>query len=117
MLARLDLARRAGLDSFGEPVTYAPAVGGPFTVTAVWRGPQQAVSVGGGDVTVSSTAPAFGVDLGDFVEAGHAAYIASGDPKVLAGDTLTRDADGQTYRVDDVQPDGQGGATLILHLV
>jgi hypothetical protein len=52
---------------------------------------------------VSTVGPALGVSLADF------------PAEPVKGDTLVRE--GLTYRVDDIQPDGEGGADLILHRV
>lgn len=114
-LARLDLARQAGLTQFGEPVTYSPQAGGTIGITGVWRGEHIAVELGAGETELTSVAPALGVDLAEFVAQGHAAFISSGDHEDLIGDTLVRA--GRTYKVSDVKADGQGGAELILHLV
>lgn len=99
-------ARRAGITQFAGLVLYEPvAGGGPFDVYAVWTGPNDLVEIGA-PAQVSTTSPQIGVDLADLAALGI-------DPAV--GDVVTRA--GIRYRVDDVQPDGEGGADLILHRV
>lgn len=113
-LARLDLARQAGLTQFGEFVTYTPAAGGPaFPVAGVYSPPHEVIDLGA-ETAISTTKPVLGVDLADFtaraVAAGHSAIV----PVQL--DTLVRA--GVTWRVADMHPDTEGGGVdLILHLV
>lgn len=100
-LVDVSVARKAGLETFGDSVVYSPAAGGSFTVPlAVYTGPVDTFEIGSGEASVSSTSPTLLVDLGDF------------PAPPLIGDTLVRD--GVTWRVSDVQRDGQGGATLRL---
>lgn len=100
-LVNVSQARRAGLRTFGDPVLYQPATGTPFQVPlAVFTAPFEAIELGGGEASVSTGTPTLGVDLADFPSA----------PAI--GDTLVRE--GVTWRVSDVQRDGQGGATLRL---
>lgn len=102
-LARLDLARQAGLTQFGGQVLYQPAAGGdPFPVAGVYSAPHTVIDMNAPS-EISTTAPVLGVDL--------AAFPAP--PR--SGDRLTRE--GVLYRVDDVREDGQGGAELMLHRI
>jgi len=99
-LARLDLALGAGITNFAEPVTYRPATGGSFTLNGVWRAAHTPLDLGG-ETVVSTVSPALGVKLADF------------PVEPLSGDQFDRGL--VAYQVDDVQPDGQGGAELICH--
>lgn len=87
---------------FGGPVTYQPTEGAPFELQGVYSAPHTAVDIGA-STEISTTAPMIGVDL--------AAFPAP--PR--SGDRLIRE--GLLYRVDDIKPDGQGGADLILHRI
>ena len=84
----------------GTPVTFndpANCEAGPF---AVFDAAHQVVELGEVDVPIDSTAPVLGVRLSDFPTA-----PSQDDTAVI---------DGGTYRVVSVQPDGQGGAMLVL---
>lgn len=100
MPARLDLALQGGLRHFAGPVTYRPATGGSFSVDGVWEAAHKELDLGG-ETVVSTVSPALGVRLVDF------------PVEPLVGDQFDRE--GNTYEIDDVQPDGQGGAKLIVH--
>ena len=113
-LARLDLARRAGITQFGDRVDYTPAAGSTaFPVAGVYRPPHEQIDVAAA-TGISTTAPVLGIDLEDFLAARVAAGYASARPGF--GDTLV--ISGVTYRVDDVQPDSSGdGLDLVLHAI
>lgn len=103
-LVDVGAARRAGIETFGDPVLYQPAGGVAFTLAlAVYMAPPETFDLGSGEAVASTTAPTLGVNLADFPE--------GVEPKV--GDTLVRQ--GVTWRVADVKRDGEGGATLPLH--
>lgn len=103
-LVDVSAARRAGIETFGDPVLYQPAGGEPFELPlAVYMAPLETFDIGGGEAVASTTAPTLGVNLSDFPE--------GVEPAV--GDTLVRE--GITWRVADVQFDGVGGAKLPLH--
>ena len=88
------------MDTFGESVTHTPADGGDAqTVTGVFANQHVAVLQGG--VEVVTTRPTLGIKLSDF------------DSEPVQGDTLTINS--VTYKVSEVDKDGEGGATLILH--
>jgi hypothetical protein len=89
------------MDVFGREVTYAPAGGSAFKLQGVFDAPHLAVGLRDGEVYYSTTDPKLGVRLSDFFSA------------PLQGDVVS--IDGVDYQVIDVQPDGQGGATLDLH--
>ena len=114
-LARLDLARRAGLTQFGGPVSYTPAAGGPaFEVFGVFSTPHVLVELPGAETQVTTAAPVLGVDLPDFV----LRKVAAGHPATGPADRDTFVRDGVTWRVVDVQPDTEGGGlNLNLHRV
>ena len=93
-----------------SPIVFTPQVGtavtfndptngdaGPF---AIFDPVYQLVELGEADVPLDSTAPALTVRLSDFPTA----------PK--QDDTAVMD--GTTYRAVSVQPDGQGGAVIVL---
>jgi len=71
-----------------------------FSVRGIWSGPHQAMYLSTEGPEYSTTQPSFSVRLSDFDET----------PK--QGDGITIFA--TDYEVIDVQPDGQGMATLIL---
>tara|TARA_R110002110_G_scaffold64634_5_gene178579 strand:+ start:215 stop:550 length:336 start_codon:yes stop_codon:yes gene_type:complete len=96
----------AGMDVFGDAhvvVFSAPAVvKAEFgTGRGVFDAAHELVDTGG-DAPVSSTGPVLGIRLSEF----------STPP--VSGNELT--IDGAFYRINDVQPDGQGGAKLMLKL-
>lgn len=89
-----------GKKNFGEPCTLYPKAGGEFTFTGIFDNNYQAVDADTEEV-VSSTQPALGVNLFDFAT----------DPK-QDDQVQVRNL---RYRIIDVRPDGQGGATFFLH--
>ncbi len=91
---------KTALAEFGQPTTYTPRGGVAFPLTGIFDAAYQLVSLGG-DVEIDAVGPVLGVRLADF-----ATPPAHGDGVVIAG---------TSYVVRSVQPDGQGGARLVLH--
>jgi hypothetical protein len=87
----------------GQSVTYTPGGGAAATVRGVFDRAYQRVEAGEADV--SSSGPAVFVTLADL----------GSDPETDDGARVT--VAGETYRIREVQPDGTGGAMLLLHLV
>ncbi len=114
-LARLELARQAGLTQFGEPVVYTLAAGGaPFEVHGVWSDPHQVLELNGAETVVSTSEPKLGIDLPDFLARKVAAGYAATPP--AERDSFVRA--GVTWRVIDARPDSSGeGLDLIVHRV
>lgn len=98
--ALADLANVATRNTFGQSVTYTPQVGSAFTFTAIRDELHLQERVGQSKVNESTTEIRLAVRLVDM------------DTQPTQGDTLT--TGGLDYEVRDVQPDGQGGATLTL---
>lgn len=88
---------------FGENVTYTPAnrPGPSFVVDGIFNEMYQEVDQGG--VVVTSQQPNLGIRLSDFP-----------NPPFNEDKVAIR---GFMYKVIDVQPDGEGGAKLLLHQV
>jgi hypothetical protein len=86
-------------ETFGERVVYWPAEEPSFEIMAVFDAAFQMVDAGG--AMVQSTQPRLGVRLSQF----------SQDPR--EGDRV--EVRGTIYDVVEFQPDGQGGASLMLH--
>lgn len=84
---------------FGQAVTYTPRGGSPVEVTGIFDAAHQLVTLAG-DVEIDTVGPVLGVRLADF-----AAPPTQGDQVTVAG---------TAYAVRSVQPDGQGGASLVL---
>ena len=98
-----DLVNVATRDTFGEPATYAPQGGAaPVSLTAVFEENALVVSTELG-VLIRSGRPGIGVVLADIPV----------PPR--RGDQVTIRS--TAYKVQDVDPDGQGGAKLLLNLV
>jgi hypothetical protein len=99
-----DANRAIGAEMFraiGSPViTYSPAGGDDMVLTAVFEAPGTLIQLEPGVFQRTVEARLGCVVLADFA-----------DPP-LAGDSV--DVAGVGYRVSDVEPDGQGGATLNL---
>ena len=92
--------------TFGAEVFHTPAAGGgPHSRTGIFNDKYLAVDVQTGFM-VSTSQPNLGIKLADWT------------PAPLQGDTLTIDAnatgDFETYKVQTIEPDGEGGATLLL---
>ncbi len=97
-------AGHGALDSvFGVAVTHTPAAGGgPYSRRGIFDRAHEMVATGGDGQPVSTTAPVLWIALTDW------------SPAPVQGDSVT--VGGQAWRVDDVQPDGSGGADIILSL-
>lgn len=91
------------MDAFGVPVRHRPAAGGSHDRVGIFSGAHRSVTFQG-EVEVSSTSPALGIQLATW----NPAPVTEDAIDVLAGP-------GQgTYEVDDLQPDGEGGSSLVL---
>lgn len=86
---------------FGERVIYCPSSEPSFEIRAIFDAKFEMVDPGG--VLVQSAQPRLGVWLSQFAQ----------DPS--EGDRV--EVRGTLYDVTEFQPDGQGGATLMLHRV
>jgi hypothetical protein len=86
----------------GELITYKPVSGGFHDVRGIWSSSYQAVDLET-EASVASNSPTLGVQLSELAGLG---IIPQTDDLV--------DARGAEYRVDDIQKDGEGGATLFL---
>jgi hypothetical protein len=100
----VDRALKTAIGAFKSSATYTRALApsSPIVLNGVFDVPHQSVDPQTG-VPVQSTQPRFGIRLADLP-----AVPASGDQLVRAG---------VTYRVLEVEEDGQGGAELILGVV
>lgn len=97
---------RAVLGSkLGDPVTYTPGVGAPVTVNGCFDRLYERVAGDASYAGVSSFGPAVFLRLADLPS----------DPVVDASVTVT--IRGVVYKPRQVEPDGQGGVLLMLHLV
>lgn len=85
--------------TFGERVVYWPASEPSFEIRAVFDASFQMVDAGG--AMIQSTQPRLGVRLSEFAQ----------EPR--EGDRV--EVRGTIYDVIEYQPDGQGGASLMLH--
>lgn len=90
---------------FGEPVTYRPVTGSPYAITGVFDEAYKPVDMLDTASEIISTIPVLGVQLAQFVA-----------PPV-ENDKLFILSVGSTYIVRAVQPDGHGGAKLMLNFV
>jgi hypothetical protein len=97
-------AGHGALDSvFGVAVTHTPAAGGgPYTRRGIFDRAPEPIGEGTEGVPVSATAPTLSIVLADWAVA-----PVQGDSLVVSGVT-------ETWRVDDVRPDGSGAALLVL---
>lgn len=91
---------------FGEPATYQPALGMPFTILGTFHEAYKSVDLVGG-MGITSESPALGIRLLDF-----ARYPLQKDLVVIP---VTALHGGGTYIVKEVQPNGIGGAVLLLN--
>lgn len=98
--ALLAAADRAALQYLGGPVRYAPSAGAPVDVRGVFDAVY--VKADAGQAGVMSSGPAVFLRLEDLPT----------DPE---DDEATITVEGSTYRVREVQRDGQGGVLLLLH--
>lgn len=88
--------------NFGEPCIHFSSMGGQFNFTGIFDNETQSVDPDT-EKLISATQPSLGVNLFDFVT----------EPKEDDQIQIRN----LRYRIIDVKPDGQGGATLLLHRV
>lgn len=95
-----DLANLAVEQTFKSSIAYTRAVGGTYAFDAVFDRDYAAVDLGPAQVQLANRSPVVDVRLSaiDFLP--------------VSGDELT--VDGLDYIVEAVEPDGLGGARLIL---
>jgi hypothetical protein len=93
---------------FGEPATFQPAVGAPFTIHGTFHEAYTSVVVAD-EMAVSTTGPAIGVRLSEFP-----APPKQKDRVVITATSLHG---GGTYVVKEMRPNGIGGALLLLNYV
>lgn len=96
-----DRAAFLDADEFGAAATYTPASGTPAALDGIFDDPQINANFNG--VDVSDSRPTFFCRSTDLP-----AGAVGGD----AGDRLT--VQGTTYRVADLEPDGQGMTRVVL---
>ena len=89
----------ASMSTFGELVTLRPAREYQQDVQGIFRAQHSEISLGDG--AISSAMPELDLRAADVV----------GPPMKQGEEVLVRDV---RYRVDDVQPDGEGGVKLKL---
>ncbi len=103
-LDRADRVQRANVRALGDPISYTPAGGSEITTTPEGSELRGVFQAEGALVTLETgmlqrtNVPQVGVRLADF------------DPPASVGGLIT--ARGTTYRIDDINPDGEGGAVL-----
>jgi len=85
---------------FGERATFYPVKGGSYPITGIFDNEYEAVDPDTEQI-ISATQPVFGVNLFDF------------SFEIKAGDKLK--IRNVLYKIYEKRPDGQGGASLILH--
>lgn len=85
---------------FARSVTYTPPDGWPTEQRGVFDRAHEVVQSAANGADYSTLAPVLSVRLAEWSSA------------PVQGGTLS--IDGETFRVWDVQPDGQGGADLVL---
>jgi hypothetical protein len=97
-------AGHGALDSvFGVAVTHTPAAGGgPYTRRGIFDRAHEMVFPDSEGVPVSATAPTLSIVLADWAVA------------PVQGDSLAVSGVSETWRVDDVRPDGSGMSLLVL---
>jgi hypothetical protein len=88
----------------GEPVVYTPGSGSPVTVTGIFDEQYVRAATDAGQAGISTVGPACFFGLSDLPT----------DPKLDAAATVTRG--GKTYVAHEVEPDGNGGTLMFLHL-
>lgn len=96
----VDRVLGAALSEFGEAVTFTPATGPALAVSGVFNNVWREIDAASG-LPVSSNQPNLGIRLSDFPT-----------PPIEGDKFLIRLA---TFRVVDVQEDGEGGAKCLLH--
>ena len=101
-LDQIDLLLKTSTSTFGESCLYTKKNGQDFYIEGIFDNNYQEVE-SQGDLKTQSTGPKLGIRMRQFEE----------NPR--EGETVTiRDI---VYRVLEFQPDGQGGAVLILNKV
>lgn len=90
----------ACIAAFGVDTQYRPDDGEPIEVRGIFMNPYRRADAS--HAGVSSSSPAVFYRLADL----------PGNPDEHAAEVAV---DGATYRVTDVQPDGDGGVLLLLH--
>jgi hypothetical protein len=93
---------------FGEPATFQPAAGTPFSISGTFHEAFQSVSLAGG-MDVATTSPALGVNLFEFLSP-----PLRGDRVVIIA---TAEHGGGTFVVKEVRPNGIGAAILLLNFM
>lgn len=83
---------------------YIPAAAAPFDISGMWQEHYQAVQLLDPDVPTASAGPVLGIQLSQFP------VPPRQNDRVLIRKT------GATYVVQTVEPDGVGGAKLVLNL-
>lgn len=89
---------------FGEPVTYMPATGSPFSITGVFDEAYTSVVMQEGGVPMTTESPLLGVRVAEFPQ---------GRPP-RKGDLLSIASVNSVFTVKDVRFDGHGEAKLML---
>lgn len=89
---------------FGQPFTHRPAAGDDQPFAGVWSDAYMTADPDTG-VQVMSSDPNVGVRLSDFIVA------------PVKNAIIIKNATGVQYRIRAVEPDGEGGATLVLEKV
>lgn len=97
---KVDQVLSAGMKVFGESVEFHPASGGIFIVDAVFNNSYHTVDPST-QQAIEVTQPNLGVNLNDVKF-----EIKQGDAVVVRH---------VKYRIEEYNPDGQGGAQLFLH--
>jgi hypothetical protein len=106
------LALSPAIAVFGKPVTFTPAASQPaaepYQISGIWEEQHIDIQLDQGGV-LSANNLDLGVRLHDF-----AAVPRQNDIIAISDTTLWRPELIGTYLVDDIKPDGQGGAKLVL---
>lgn len=89
---------------FATAARYYPAADAPFDITGIWQEPFKRLELLGPDAPTASAEPALGVQLSQFP-----APPRQNDRVVIV-------RTGAQYVVQTVEPDGVGGAKLVLNL-
>jgi len=93
------------LDVFGEPITYMPAMGSPFSIIGVFNNAYSSITLIDDGSEINTTKPVLGVRDSEF-------------PKPpVQGDKLYVPSVKATYIVRDVNPDSHGHTNLMLNRV
>lgn len=105
------------MDAFAKPVTFAPTASQPsvaaFPARGVWSVRHLDVPLDG-EGSLSARTLMLGIRLAEFATQplqGDSVTITTDDQVTIPGVAIGTPVN---FLIDDVQPDGQGGATLIL---